>query len=162
MRKLRHREVTYLVQSQWLLSGRAQLVPRSPEPANRWIVLPDVALPWIQTSTQPNLNVSLFNKSPFPTPTVTIPPLYPALCLVIQSRPTLCDPMDWSLPGSSVHGDSPDKNNEVGCRALLQGIFPIQGSNPGLQHCSGFFTVWATREDELSKIRSRENKMAEQ
>ena len=26
------------------------------------------------------------------------------LLLVIQSRPTLCDPMDCSLPGSSVHG----------------------------------------------------------
>ena len=24
-----------------------------------------------------------------------------------QSYPTLCDPMDCSLPGSSVHGDSP-------------------------------------------------------
>ena len=23
---------------------------------------------------------------------------------VAQSRPTLCDPMDYSLPGSSVHG----------------------------------------------------------
>ena len=23
---------------------------------------------------------------------------------VAQSCPTLCDPMDWSLPGSSVHG----------------------------------------------------------
>ena len=26
------------------------------------------------------------------------------LCLVSQSCPTLCDPMDCSLPGSSVHG----------------------------------------------------------
>ena len=26
------------------------------------------------------------------------------LCLVVQSRPTLCDSMDFSLPGSSVHG----------------------------------------------------------
>ena len=24
--------------------------------------------------------------------------------LVAQSCPTLCDPMDWSLPNSSVHG----------------------------------------------------------
>ena len=28
--------------------------------------------------------------------------------------------------------DSPDKNTGVGCQALLQGIFPTQGSNPGL------------------------------
>ena len=26
------------------------------------------------------------------------------LCLVVQSCPTLCDPMNCSLPGSSVHG----------------------------------------------------------
>ena len=31
--------------------------------------------------------------------------------------------------------DSPGKNTGVGCRALLQGIFPTQGSNPGLSHC---------------------------
>ena len=43
--------------------------------------------------------------------------------------------MDCSLPGSSVHGDSPGKNKGVGCHDLLQGIFPTQGSNPGLLHC---------------------------
>ena len=46
----------------------------------------------------------------------------------------LCDPMD-SLPGSSVHGIFPGKNTGVGSRCLLQGIFPTQGSNPGLLHC---------------------------
>ena len=51
-----------------------------------------------------------------------------------QSRPTLCNPMDCSPPGSSVHGDSPGKNSEVSCHALLQGIFPTQGSNPRLLH----------------------------
>ena len=39
------------------------------------------------------------------------------------------------LHGTSVHGDSPGKNTGVGCHALLQGIFPNQGSNPGLPHC---------------------------
>ena len=43
----------------------------------------------------------------------------------------LCDPMDCSLLGSSVHG-IPGKNTGVGCHALLQGIFPTQGSNPYL------------------------------
>ena len=38
-------------------------------------------------------------------------------------------PMDCTLPGSSVHGDSPCKNTGVGCHALL-GIFPTQGSKP--------------------------------
>ena len=53
------------------------------------------------------------------------------LFLVTQSCPTLCDPMDCSLPGSSVHGDSLDKNT---CHSFLQGIFPTQGLNPGLPH----------------------------
>ena len=42
---------------------------------------------------------------------------------------SFCDPMDCSPPDSSVHGDSPGKNTEVSCHALLQGIFPTQGSN---------------------------------
>ena len=46
--------------------------------------------------------------------------------LVAQSCPTLCDPMDCSPPGSSVHGDSPGKNTGVGCHFLFQGIFLIQ------------------------------------
>ena len=57
------------------------------------------------------------------------------MCLVTQSCPTLCDPMDCSPPLSSVHGDSPGKNNGVGCHTILQGIFPTQGLNPGLLHC---------------------------
>ena len=57
------------------------------------------------------------------------------LCLATQSCPTLCDPKDCILPGSSVHGDSPGQNTRVGFHALLQGIFPTQGSNPGLPHC---------------------------
>ena len=43
--------------------------------------------------------------------------------------------MDWSPPGSSVHEDSPGKNTGVSCHALLQGIFPTQGWNPGIPHC---------------------------
>ena len=58
-----------------------------------------------------------------------------AVCLVAQLCPTLCNPMDCSSPGSSVHGDSPGKNTEVSCHALLQGIFPTQGSNQGLPNC---------------------------
>ena len=63
--------------------------------------------------------------------------LWHHLCCAVltQSCPTLCDPMDCSLPGSSVHKDSPGKNTGLGCHALLWGIFPTQGSDPGLLHC---------------------------
>ena len=57
------------------------------------------------------------------------------LGLVTQSRPTLCNPMGYSPPGSFDHGDSPGKNTGAGCHALLQGIFPTQGLNPGFLHC---------------------------
>ena len=56
------------------------------------------------------------------------------LCLVTQLCLILCDPMDCSPPGSSVHGDAPGKNTGVGFHALLQGILPTQGSNTGLLH----------------------------
>ena len=48
----------------------------------------------------------------------------------LQLYLTLCNPMDHSLPGCSGGlWDSPCKNTGMGCHALLQGIFPIQGSN---------------------------------
>ena len=56
-------------------------------------------------------------------------------CSVVSNS---LDPMDCSLPGSSVHGDSPGKNTGVDCHALLQGIFLNQGSNSCLLcllHC---------------------------
>ena len=56
-------------------------------------------------------------------------------CAYLPSHPTLCNPMDCSPPGSSVHGDSPGKNTGVGCHVLLQGIFPTQELNRSLLHC---------------------------
>ena len=40
---------------------------------------------------------------------------------VAQSCPTFCGTTVCSLPGSSVHGDSPGKKTGVGFHALLQG-----------------------------------------
>ena len=54
---------------------------------------------------------------------------------VAQSCPTLCNPMDCSLPGSLVHGILQiRKKTGVGSCSLLQGIFPVQGQNPHLPH----------------------------
>ena len=47
----------------------------------------------------------------------------------LQSCLTLCDPVDGSPTGASVHGDSSGKSTGVSCHALFQGIFPTQGSN---------------------------------
>ena len=66
--------------------------------------------------------------------------------LVAQSHPTLCDPIDCSPPGSSVHGDSPGKNTRVGCHALLQGSSQPRNRTQVSRMAGRFFTVWATRE----------------
>ena len=40
----------------------------------------------------------------------------------------------------------PSKNTGVGSHALLQGIFPTQGLNPGLLHCRQILTIFVIRE----------------
>ena len=67
----------------------------------------------------------------------------------LQWCPSLCDPVDCSPLGSSVHGDSPGKNIAVGFRVLLQGIFltqikPSSLTSPAL--AGGFFTTGAAWE----------------
>ena len=55
-----------------------------------------------------------------------------------ESYLTLRDPMDCSLPGSSIHGIFQARILEWVATSLLQGIFPTQGSNPCLLcllHC---------------------------
>ena len=62
-------------------------------------------------------------------------PICFSVLYLVHSCSTLCNPMKCSLPGSSIHGDSPGKNTGVGCHALFQEIFLTQGSNPVLSHC---------------------------
>ena len=55
---------------------------------------------------------------------------YTPSCSVVSDSAT-----PWiAVYQAPVHSDSPGKNTGVGCHALLQGIFPTQGSNPGLPH----------------------------
>ena len=62
--------------------------------------------------------------------------------LVTQLCPTLCDTMDNSPSGFSVHGDSPGKNTGVGCHALLQGNLPNPGTEPrSPTFADGFFII---------------------
>ena len=46
----------------------------------------------------------------------------------------ICHPMDGRPRPLCPWGFS-SKNTQVACYALLQGIIPIEGSNPGLLHC---------------------------
>ena len=45
--------------------------------------------------------------------------------------------MSYSLRPHGLYSpwNSPGQNTGVGCLSLLQGIFPTQGSKPGLPHC---------------------------
>ena len=64
---------------------------------------------------------------------------------VIQSCPTLYDPMDYT-----VHGILQARILELGSRSLLQGIFPTQGWDPGLPHCR--WTVYQLSHQETPRI----------
>ena len=57
------------------------------------------------------------------------------LCAQSFSHVQLCNPMDCSLPGSSVHGIFQARIIGVGCHFLFQGIFPTQGLNLHLLCC---------------------------
>ena len=61
------------------------------------------------------------------------------LCLVTQLCLNLCDPMDCSWPGASVHGLLQARILECVAIPFSRGIFPTQGLKPGLLHCRGIF-----------------------
>ena len=74
------------------------------------------------------------------------------LC-VIQQQPF--NPMDYSSPGSSVHGDSPGKNTGVGSHSLFQESSQCRDQNQ-VSHIAGrFFTIWATKETQQQIIRNK-------
>ena len=61
----------------------------------------------------------------------------------LQSCLTLCDPMDCSPPGSSIHGILQARILEWVAVTSFRGSYPTQGSNPSLLHLlhwqAGFF-----------------------
>ena len=65
---------------------------------------------------------------------ITLKPLT-AFAAVAWSFLTLCDAMDCSPPGSSVHEILQARIMEWIAISLLQGIFPTQGLNLDLLHC---------------------------
>ena len=55
----------------------------------------------------------------------------------VKSESESCSVMSVSLPSHGLYSpwNSPGPNTGVGSLSLLQGIFPTQGSNPGVPHC---------------------------
>ena len=67
----------------------------------------------------------------------------------LQSFPTLCNPLDYSLSGSSVHGILQVRILEWVVMPSSRGIFPTQGSNSHLMSSAlagRFFTTSTTWE----------------
>ena len=107
-----------------------------------WIFLINVVLsiyclnPWVEKSLPKSLStwVNDFRLNLL---------LYPCLSLT-QSIHQICESESRSVVSNSLqpHGlyspwNSPGQNTGVGSLSILQGIFPTQGSNPGLPHCRG-------------------------
>ena len=108
----------------WLLCGmwtspRPGIEPMSPSLAEGFL------------TTEPPGKSSLYDLKQISGPHKFSPCIHAKL---FQSCPILYDPLNCSLPGSSIHRDSPGKNTGVGYRALLQWIFPTQGLNLRFLH----------------------------
>ena len=73
--------------------------------------------------------------------------------LTTQSCPTLCDPMDdCSPPGSSVHGDSSEKNTGVGLPYPTPWGSSWSRDRTQVSCIAGrFLTIWATSEVKFHK-----------
>ena len=73
-----------------------------------------------------------FSETPAPSDPLPTYFVMLCVCLVAQLCPTLCNPMDCSPPGSSVHGILQARILEW--VAMPFSIFPTQGSNLCLLH----------------------------
>ena len=65
--------------------------------------------------------------------------------LVAQSCPTLCVPVDCSLPGSSVHGILQERILEWVAISFSRGSSQSRDRNQVFCIAGRFFTIWATR-----------------
>ena len=84
------------------------------------------------------------------------------LYLVAQSCLTLCNPVNYRLTASPLQAPlcMGVLQARVGCHALLQGVFPTQGLNPGLPHRKQILhhlshqgrSPWMAREVPTSRV----------
>ena len=75
--------------------------------------------------------------------------------LVTQLHPTLCDPMDCSLPGYSVHGILQARILEWVAISFSRGSSQPRDWSQVSFIAGGFFTVWATREAQFKNRHSQ-------
>ena len=101
----------------------------------------DTSPPCGQTDVRPKLTCP---RTKLQSPSKSAPHPQPSCPLVTAPEKGKCQSLShvwlfatpWTVARRLLcPWDSPGKNTGVGCRALLQGIFPAQGSNPSLLHC---------------------------
>ena len=69
--------------------------------------------------------------------------------LVAQSCLTLCNPMDCSPPGSSVHGILQTRILEWVAMSSSRGSFQPRDQTQVCHITGKFFTIWATTSDKM-------------
>ena len=66
--------------------------------------------------------------------------IFPCCCLVTESCPTLCDPMNHSPPGSSVHGILQARIQEWVAISFSRGFSQLRDRTRAFSVAGGFFT----------------------
>ena len=85
-------------------------------------------------------------------PQTQLPSLVKVKVLIAQSCPTLCDPSDYSPPGSSVHGILQARTLEWVVISFSRGSSWTRDRTPVSSVAGRRFTLWATREAPKHKI----------
>ena len=70
----------------------------------------------------------------------------------LQSCLTLCNPMDYSPPGSLSMGILQARILEWVAMPVSRGSFPTQGSNLGLLHCRKILYHLSYKEDPIKNL----------
>ena len=110
-----------------------------------WVLMKDADLSRVGTMQTQSVGppfwfCHLVNSKPFGSQSGYV------LCLVAQSCLTLCNPMDCSMPGSSIHGILQARTLEW--VAMLSSRGSSQSRDRTQASCSAgrYFTIWAARE----------------
>ena len=74
------------------------------------------------------------------------------VCLVAQLCPTLCDPMDSSMPAFPVQGSLQARILEWVAIPSSRGSSQVKDWTQVSLIAGGFFTIWATREAQVGSL----------
>ena len=98
------------------------------------------------TGSSLSMQISFFSYRAFCNPSIPTLDFLKVEVWISQSCPTLCNPMDCSPPGSSVHGIFQARMLEWVAISFSRGSFPPR-DRTWVSHIPGrCFNLWATRE----------------